>query len=255
MYVSASNSSASAAQLQVGSGTNRVSVTVPARGSAEAPNVTPDASTGTISICGTSVDASGAMASGCAPVMPEDERYCDPYRDCSPLVPERVDQGVDYGCGCPIYALGPGTVDLYANFSDAGWPGPGCGPGSFISYTLTAGPAAGKTIYLAENVGLAPNLAVGAFVYSGTVLGTQVDAQPESESGWGHSAGGAPLAADYGGFPCTTCDCDSTALGSNFNDLLVSLGTVSGIVTTGDLQGTMPTGWPTDWPTLLATWQ
>ena len=158
-------------------------------------------------------------------------------------MPERIDQGVDYGGSGPIYAMAPGTIDVYKNRNDSGWPG-----GTFVSYVLTVGPAAGREIYLAENVDLDPSLQSGSFVYSGTALGTLVNASPDSESGWGVS--GQSITAEYG---CYTEGC-MTPLGVNFNKLLVCLKAPSGTTGTGGCCP-QPSGWPSDWCTLLAAWQ
>jgi hypothetical protein len=176
-------------------------------------------------------------------MAPQNQRYCNPFRDVTGLVPERIDQGVDYGGSGPIYAMGPGTIDLYRNRNDTGWPG-----GTFVSYKLSVGPAAGREIYLAENVDLDPSLKSGSFVYSGTVLGTLVNASPDSESGWG--VPGQGVTAEYG---CYTEGC-MTPLGVNFNALLVCLQAPSGV--TGQAGCCpQPSGWPSDWCTPLAGWQ
>ena len=140
--------------------------------------------------------------------------------------------------------MGPGVVDVFRNRDDSGWPG-----GTFVSYKLSAGPAAGKTIFLAENIDLDTSLHAGSYVFSGTVLGTQVDASPESEIGWG--VPGAGYTAEHS---CYVEGC-TTALGSNFNDLLVCLGTPSGITEAATGCCTSSAGYPANWCDLLAAWQ
>jgi hypothetical protein len=233
-YVVAANGGASAADVTV-DGSSMITSHVPASGTATSAKIA-DKPDGTVSVC-----ASGTH--DCIPVSPVNQKYCNPYRSIANLRAERIDQGVDYGGSGPIYAMGPGTIDLYMNRNDTGWPG-----GTFVSYKLTAGPAAGKIIYLAENIDLNPALHSGSFVYSGTVLGTLVNASPDSESGWGVQ--GAGYTAEHA---CYTEGCN-TALGSNFNDLLVCLKTPSGVPgTTGCCPSSA--GYPSNWCALVSAWQ
>jgi hypothetical protein len=236
-YVVASNGSGGAGQVTVDNGSKTVTLAVAAGETATSANLADRPTDGAVSVC-----ATGA-SHACLPNDPPNQRYCDPYRDVSGLRTERIDQGVDYGGSGPIYAMGPGTIDLYRNRTDTGWPG-----GTFVSYQLSAGPAAGREIYLAENIDLDPSLSSGSFVYAGTVLGTLVNASPDSESGWG--VAGEGITAEYG---CYTEGC-MTPLGVNFNSLLVCLKTPSGTMGTGDCCP-QPTGWPSDWCTELAGWQ
>jgi len=235
-YVVAANGSPSAGDVTIANGGATTHTTVPANGTATSAKVTDDGSNGTVTVCGTS------GTHGCLPAT-ENKRYCDPYRAVGSLVPERIDQGVDYAGAGAIYAMGPGTIDLYMNRNDPGWPG-----GTFVSYKLSAGPANGKVIYLAENIDLNRALHPGAYVFSGTSLGNLVNAFPNSESGWGVE--GAGYTAEHA---CYTEGC-TTALGMNFNDLLVSLHAPSGIrETTGCCTSTM--GYPGNWSTLINGWQ
>jgi hypothetical protein len=117
-----------------------------------------------------------------------------------------------------------------------------------MSYKLTAGPASGKTIFLAENIDLNTALKSGSYVFSGTILGTQVNASPESEIGWG--VPGAGYTAEHS---CYTEGCD-TALGDNFNALLVCLKAPSGVPGPKGCC-TSAAGYPTDWCTLVDAWQ
>ncbi|MGH3733147.1 MAG: hypothetical protein ACRDVC_07210 [Acidimicrobiales bacterium] len=63
--------------------------------------------------------------------------YYNPLRGLTSLLPQDVDQGVDYCASGPIYAIGDGVV---ANVYSSGWPS-----GLFISYRLTSGPARAST--------------------------------------------------------------------------------------------------------------
>jgi hypothetical protein len=237
-YVVAANGDTSSGEVTVDNGMKTIKTTVAAGGTATSAKLADNPNDGTVSVCGTS-----GASHGCLPVAPQNQQYCNPYRAVGSLVPERIDQGVDYAGAGSIYALGPGHIDQYRNRDDNGWPG-----GTFVSYKLSAGPAMGKVVYLAENIDLNPLLHAGSFVYGGTVLGTLVNAFPNSESGWG--VAGQGYTAE---FSCYTEGC-TTALGLNFNDLLVCLKAPSGIKEqTGCCTSTA--GYPGNWCTLLAGWQ
>ena len=235
-YVVAANSGSSAGEVSVNNGTTTIMATVPAGGTAMTATIADNPADGTVTVCST--------GGSCLSAAPKNERYCNPYRGIPNLVPQRLDQGVDYGGAGPIYAIGPGTIDIYQNRNDSGWPG-----GTFVSYKLTAGPGSGKVIYLAENIDLNSALHSGSFVYSGTVLGTLVNASPYSESGWGVQ--GASYTAEHS---CYAEGC-TTPLGTNFNQLLMCLGAPSGIPTSQTGCCPASSGWPSDWCTALAGWQ
>ena len=235
-YVVASNGTGSDGQASVANGTSTVTVDVPAGGTATSTNLADNPADGTVTVCAT------GTSHACLPSATPNQKYCNPYRDLASLNPERIDQGVDYGGAGPIYAMAPGTIDVFNNRTDSGWPG-----GTFVSYRVTVGPAAGKEIYLAENIDLNPSLQTGAFVYSGTVLGTLVNASPDSESGWG-----VPSESVTAEYSCYTEGC-MTPLGVNFNTVLVCLGAPSGTTGTGGCCP-QPTGWPSDWCTAITLW-
>jgi hypothetical protein len=161
---------------------------------------------------------------------PTQSGYANPLRDVRGLVAERIDQGVDYTGFGPVYALGDGVV---LSTSVAGWPG-----GTFIAYRLTDGPAQGLAAFIAEDV--APAVQVGESVARNTVLG-QVYGGPDGiETGWADpSAIPNTMARSYGQFDGS----HSTAFGSNFSQLLQSLGAPAGILQGGPT-GNLPTGWP-----------
>ena len=236
-YVVASNGSGAAGTVTVDNGSKTITLDVADGKVATSASLADKASDGTVAVC-----ATGA-SHACLAKDPQNQEYCDPYRDITGLTPERIDQGVDYAGSGPIYAIGPGTIDLFDNRNDTGWPG--C---TFASYKLSAGPAAGRTIYIAENIDLDTKLKSGSFVYSGTILGTLVNAFPNLESGWG--VPGEGVTAEYG---CYTEGC-MTPLGVNFNKLLVCLKAPSGTTGTGGCCP-QPSGWPSDWCTLLSAWQ
>lgn len=237
-YVVAANGNTSDEDVTIDNTSKTVTTTVPAGGTATSAELADDPSDGTVSVCRTT-----GSAKDCLPVSPENQRYCNPMRAVTKLSPERIDQGVDYGGAGSIYAIGPGIVDVYRNRTDSGWPG-----GTFFSYQLSAGPAKGKVVYFAENVDLSASLHSGSYVFSGTIIGTLVNAYPNCETGWGVK--GAGYTAEYS---CYTEGCD-TALGDNFNELLVALEAPSGLPgTKGCCTSTM--GYPSNWSALLSSWQ
>jgi hypothetical protein len=224
--------------VSVTNGGTTITANIPARGTATTATLPDNPTDGTVTVCGTS------GSHGCLPAPTQNKLYCNPYRAIPNLVPKRIDQGVDYGGSGPVYALGPGTIDVYMNRNDLGWPG-----GTFAAYKLSAGPASGQVIYLAENIDLNPSLHLGSIVYSGTVLGTMVNAFPYIESGWGVE--GAGHTAER------SCDIEgcATALGKNFNELLGCLKAPPGIIQNTGCCSSPPAGWPTGWCALLAGWQ
>ena len=163
------------------------------------------------------------------------DNYDNPLRSVTGLTPERVDEGVDYAGSGPIYALGDGVVTS----TTGSWPG-----GAFISYRLTNGPAAGKMVYVAEN--LTPTVSVGQTVTVNTVVGILHNAYPDMEIGWAADRYGDTMAAVAGQW--TAADDSASvpsAYGVNFNSLLVSLGAPSGILVHPSVTGVVAAGWPT----------
>ena len=157
--------------------------------------------------------------------------YVNPLRGVSALSPERIDQGVDYAGFGPIYALGDGTVLSTVN---GGWPG-----GTYITYRLDSGPAAGLVVYAAEDI--EPLVQVGESVTPDTVLGTVYEGPDGIETGWADNGSGdtmARVASQFFGW-------NSTAFGANFSQLLVSLGAPGGIPQNIPVTGFLPAGWPT----------
>jgi murein DD-endopeptidase MepM/ murein hydrolase activator NlpD len=141
--------------------------------------------------------------------------YLNPLRNVSALVPERIDQGVDFSGSGPVYALGDGIVTNATAYS------PGWG-GGWITYQLSDGPDAGLMVYLAEDV--TPTVEVGQHVTPSTVIGTMFEGGDGIETGWAQATGVSaesqlPEAGAIGGagpFP--------TSVGVNFDEILVSLG-------------------------------
>jgi hypothetical protein len=168
------------------------------------------------------------------PPPPPASPYKNPLRGITSLVPERIDQGVDYAGSGPLYSLGSGTV---LNTSNSGWPG-----GAFISVRLSDGPFAGKIFYYAENI--TPAVSAGQQVTADTVLGTLIDAYPNCELGWAAEPGtGESMARAAGQAGANNPSHANTAFGKNFSDLLVSLGAPPGTLS-GPVVGTLPSNWP-----------
>jgi len=157
--------------------------------------------------------------------------YLNPLRSVTSLVPQEVDQGVDYCASGPVYALGNAVV---VNLYEPQWPG-----GVFISYRLSAGPAQGRYVYLAENV--TPQVTVGEHVTPTTVVGVMHDATTCIETGWADPPASPERAqghVEYNGK-------NSTAFGLNFNSLLQELGARPGLPQPFGPPGPLPSSWPT----------
>lgn len=157
--------------------------------------------------------------------------YLNPLRSLTSLVPQEIDQGVDYCASGPIYAIGNAVVEsLY----DPGWPS-----GVFISYRLTGGPAKGLYVYVAENV--TPKVVIGQHVTAVTVVGVLHDAKTCLETGWADRPASPERAAghlEYNGK-------NSTAYGLNFSALLQVLGARPGLPQLFGPPGPLPSDWPT----------
>ena len=167
--------------------------------------------------------------------------YANPLRNVSGLVPERVDQGVDFSGSGPVYAIGNGVV-TDALGSGSGWPG-----GGWITYRLTSGPAQGLVVYVAEDV--TPDVQVGQTVSSGTVVANMFSGGDGIETGWAMGDGSsqepesqAPEAGGIGAggpFPTIT--------GLNFDELLQALGVPAAPNAGQGGSGALPQGYPTNW--------
>lgn len=156
--------------------------------------------------------------------------YFNPLRALTSLLPQEIDQGVDYCASGPIYALGDGVVK---NLYDSQWPS-----GTFISYQLSSGPAKGLYVYDAENV--TPTVTIGEHVTATTVVGILHDAKTCLETGWADPPSSPERAAahlEYNGK-------NSTAYGLNFSSLLQALGARPGLPQPFGPPGLLPSGWP-----------
>jgi hypothetical protein len=162
--------------------------------------------------------------------------YLNPLRAVSGLVPERVDEGVDFAGTGPVYALGDAVI-TNATATNYGWPG-----GGWITYQLTDGPDAGLMVYLAEDV--TPTVRVGQHVSASTVIANMWNGGDGIETGWAMASGLSaesqlPAAGSidgYGPFP--------TRVGLSFEDVLVSLGAPVAPNRDQAPSGILPPGYP-----------
>jgi len=165
--------------------------------------------------------------------------YRNPLRGVSGLVPERIDDGVDFSGFGPVYALGDAVVTS-ATGTNFGWPG-----GGWITYQLTGGPGAGLVVYVAEDI--TPAVTVGQRVSPSTVIGTMFDGGDGIETGWAQPTGlsaeselpEAGGIAGLGPFP--------TRIGVNFDELLQLLGVPAAPNRTQFAYGLLPASYPAHW--------
>jgi hypothetical protein len=164
--------------------------------------------------------------------------YVNPLRSVSGLVPERIDEGVDFGGAGPVYALGDAIVTNAGE--NAGWPG-----GGWITYRLTDGPDAGLMVYLAEDV--TPTVQTGQHVTPSTVIANMFNGGDGIETGWAQPTGVSaeselPEAGGIGGggpYP--------TRVGLNFDELLQLLGVPAAPNAGQTAYGLLPANYPTVW--------
>jgi hypothetical protein len=158
--------------------------------------------------------------------------YLNPLRAVSGLLPERVDQGVDFGGSGPVYAIGDAVI-TNASADNYGWPG-----GGWITYQLTDGPDAGLMVYLAEDV--TPTVSAGEHVSASTVIANMYNGGDGIETGWAEQNGLTAESQDpaaggingNGPFP--------TEVGLSFDKLLVSVGVPAAPNSGGPGYGTLP---------------
>jgi hypothetical protein len=148
--------------------------------------------------------------------------------------------GADFGGWGRIYAIGNAVV-TNATSNSVGWPG-----GGWITYRLTAGPAAGLQVYVAEDV--RPAVRVGQRVNSGTIVAHMFVGGAGIETGWAMADGSSaesqlPEAGGINGagpFP--------TKVGLNFDTMLMRLGVPAGFGYKPDGGwGTVPSNYPASW--------
>lgn len=164
--------------------------------------------------------------------------YLNPLRGVSGLVPERIDEGADFGGSGPVYALGDAVITNAGG--NSGWPG-----GGWITYQLTDGPAAGLMVYVAEDV--TPAVEVGQHVSSSTVIANMFAGADGIETGWAQPSGVSseselPEAGGIGAsgpFP--------TRVGVNFDELLQALGVPAAPTPLEPAYGVLPANYPASW--------
>ena len=169
--------------------------------------------------------------------------YQNPLRAITGLVPERIDQGVDFSGAGPIYPIGDAVI-TNAQGNNSGWPG-----GGWITYRLTNGPAAGLYVYVAEDV--MPTVAVGQSVTPDTVIANMYEGYDGIETGWAMASGftaesQAPEAGGISGagpFP--------TDVGTNFDELLQALGVPAANNRYDYPSGILPAGYSANWAAAL----
>jgi hypothetical protein len=165
-------------------------------------------------------------------------RYYNPLRGILGLTPERIDMGVDFSGAGPVYPLGYAVITSATAAAD-GWPG-----GGWITYQLTNGPDAGLMVYVAEDV--VPTVLPGTRVTPSTVIGEMFQGFDGIETGWAEPDAGqselaeaaAPEAGGVGPFP--------TAIGTNFDELLQSLGVPAAPNFGQPASGYVPPNYPPD---------
>ncbi len=144
--------------------------------------------------------------------------YVNPFLHAA-VTAERIDQGVDYAGRGAITAIGNAVVGYASSFP--GWPG------NYIAYTLLDGPAAGRSIYLAE--GVAPTVRAGSRIAAGQTIASFIPNSPTGiETGWAQGQTGSwqPLAKVTGGYS----EGQRTAAGDAFSSFLRALGAPPGLV-------------------------
>jgi hypothetical protein len=172
------------------------------------------------------------------------------------LVPERIDQGVDYGISGgsgTVYALGPGTITTLCATSGTGCGWDYGGYDSFIAEQLSAGPAYGLYVYVAEDCVPVSGLSLGEQVTADTALcNITVPNDSGIETGWSSGVGEQPesqtsQAGSINGSSACIENSVPTLIGENYNSLLVALGATSGVHSSPGTCGLLPPNWPTNW--------
>lgn len=165
--------------------------------------------------------------------------YVNPFSGISNLVPERVDQGVDFAGSGPITAIGNGIVKTVAdNPSSSGWPG----LGGYVSYQLTDGPAAGDIVYVAEDI--KPTVQAGEQIQAGQQIAQMYNSGTGIEIGWASGNGTAALSSTPAGGGISAAGPFPTNLGLNFDQLLISLGVKEAPNYNSKGYGNIPSGIP-----------
>lgn len=155
------------------------------------------------------------------------------------VTPERIDQGVDFAGSGAIKAIGDAVIVMT---NGGGWPG-----GPYMSYKLTSGPAAGKFVYVAENI--RPTVHAGEQVKAGQTIATMFNGGTGIETGWAAAGGGrpesqTPEAGSISGANLPGGGSNPTAIGKNFDQLLIALGAKRAPNFGNPVGGKLPSGYP-----------
>ncbi len=157
------------------------------------------------------------MAHKC-PLLVEPYGYVNPLARAH-VIPERIDQGVDYAGSGSLVAIGAAKV-TYIGTAGTGWPG------TFVEYRLLNGADGGCYVYYAEGVTPAPGLHVGQRVRAGQGIATIIPFYETGiEIGWGAGSSTTSYAAKARQWTARD-DADNipSEAGANFSALIASLG-------------------------------
>ena len=150
--------------------------------------------------------------------------YANPFAHATGIVPQRIDQGVDYDGNGPIAAIGDAAITHISTAAAIGWPGY-----YDITYQLDNGPDQGNWVYVVEDITPTPGLHVGEQVSAGQPIATFAYPQDDGiETGWAQpdAADPQPIAKIDGGY----IEGQRTAAGDAFSALLAATGAPPGNV-------------------------
>lgn len=149
-------------------------------------------------------------------------------------VGSRIDMGVDYTGTFDLFALGSGII---RNLYNSQWPG-----GTYITLQLDTGQYKDALWFYAEHI--IPLVKIGQRVKAGQKIGHAPGGNPWTELGWSYNTTGTTMAAHTGqsarGSSAGDAGKYSTAWGVAANNLIVSLGGPSGVVSPGGISGGGP---------------
>jgi hypothetical protein len=160
------------------------------------------------------------LARGAAkcPLVAQPYGYVNPLAHAR-VMPERIDQGVDYAGSGSLGAIGAGKMTYVAAYGP-GWPV------AFIEYRLLDGGDSGCYVYYAEGVTPAAGLRVGQKIRAGQAIATIIPYYETGiEIGWGAGSSTTTYAAKAKQWTAQD-DADNipTPAGESFSSLIASLG-------------------------------
>jgi pilus assembly protein CpaE len=158
--------------------------------------------------------------------------YVSPFIHSSSVVPERIDQGVDYSGTGQISAIANATIEYVAPASSIRWPG-----NYYIAYQIDDGPYRGRYVYVAEDI--TPLVSQGQHVQAGDPIAVFGPNRGDGiETGWAHAAPpgsyAGPAADGY------YSEGMRTAAGQAYSDFMVSIGAPGGCAEGRPIIGTYP---------------